>query len=263
MSILERIVAQKRGELERARRRLPPEALVELLPQVSKPRPFGAALTGEGAPHVIAEVKRASPSRGLLRPQDPMTRWRPEDLAQKYVDGGASALSVLTDVHFFLGHPDALGACRDATALPVLRKDFILEPYQVDESRWLGADAVLLIVRLLDPAMLRTCGARARELGMDVLVEVHADDELPAALSVEEGIVGINHRDLTTMEMDMDRAIRLRDRMPDNRLVVAESGLVSYEDIERLMAAGISAFLVGETLAKSEQPERELKRLRG
>ena len=261
MNVLDTIVKVKRGEVERAKARLPPELLKELSEATPHPRPFEDALRGRG-PKIIAEVKRASPSRGVLRP-GPSTDWRPDDLALAYENGGASALSVLTDVHFFWGHPDALGACRARVALPALRKDFIVDPYQVDESRWLGADAVLLIARCLDLYTMQACNHRAQELGMAVLAEIHADTELDDVLTLPGAIIGINHRNLDTMTLDMERTERLRDRIPLERIVVAESGLGSFTDLQRLMEHGVHAFLVGEHLASTEDPRGALETLRG
>ena len=259
MNILEQIVAVKRREVARAKVRLPAAVLAGL----PKPalRNFKRALSEGPGPNVIAEVKRASPSRGVLRPDDAPGQWQPEQLAQAYERGGAKALSVLTDVHFFWGHPDALLACKEATALPVLRKDFILDAYQIDESRWLGADAVLLIARLLTPGDMLALAERAQALGMDVLVEVHEPSELPAALQVPHAIIGVNNRDLDTLAIDVDRAARLRQQIPEDRVVVAESGLSQPEQLRRLCTLGVKAFLIGESVAKHNNPEAQLARL--
>ena len=261
MSLLERIVRHKRAEVEYARRRLPLDTLRSLLPETDATRDFAAALSGGEAPRIIAEVKRASPSRGLLKPEYAKD-WQPGRLAQTYRDGGAVALSVLTDINFFWGHHDTLSICKESVSLPVLRKDFIVDAYQVDESRWLGADALLLIVRLLEESDLRLFAARALELGMTPLVEIHADEELDAALSVDGAVIGINHRDLDTLAMDLTRAERLRPRIPSDRIVVAESGLSQHDDLVRLSTAGIDAFLVGEHLASSDDPRAALEDLR-
>jgi indole-3-glycerol phosphate synthase len=261
MAVLDVIVARKREELARSSARLPRTELSRLAEAAPSGGGFAGALTGGSGPRVIAEVKRASPSKGVLRPEIAPLDYRPEDVARAYAAAGARALSVLTDVSFFWGNPDALAACRAAASLPVLRKDFILDPYQVDESRWLGADAILLIVRILDDAAMRACAERARELGMDVLAEVHADDELERALRVEGAIIGVNHRDLGTMQLDMDRALRLCPRIPEARVVVAESGLRSRADLARLEAAGIDAFLVGEALVSRPDPGAALAEL--
>lgn len=263
MSILQQILATKHEETERSRRRLPAATLQELVKQLPPPRGFAAALRSAVAPRIIAEVKRASPAKGVLRPNDPVGTWKPAELARAYEAGGAVALSVLTDVHFFWGHPDALGACRDATALPVLRKDFIVDPYQVLESRWLGADAILLITRALTPDMLQRCAAAAQALGMDVLCEVHDGDELVHALALSDAIIGINNRNLSTLQVDVERSVALRGRIPKERLVIAESGIQSAAQIARLTAAGLDGFLIGEHLARHDTPRDELQKLRG
>lgn len=263
MNLLDRILDAKRAEVARAKRRLPHEALRDLAAAAPPVRDFAAALASGQGPRVIAEVKRASPSRGVLRPEQPTVDWQPETLAMAYERGGAVALSVLTDVHFFWGHPDALAACREAVDLPALRKDFIVDLYQVDESRWLGADAVLLIVRALDEETLGVCAARAAELGMAALVEIHADSELALALGVPKAIIGINHRDLDAQTMDMQRAERLRPQIPPDRLVVAESGLSDVAQLKRLGELGVDAFLIGEHLAAADNPVAALEELRG
>lgn len=260
--MLDHIVERKRQEVARQKRRLPPDYLRELVGLAPPVRAFAAALRQGEGPRVIAEVKRASPSRGVLRPTLPPTHWSPTELASQYAAGGARALSVLTDVTFFWGHPDWLTEVKEQLTLPVLRKDFLLEPYQVDEARWLGADAVLLIASILDQHMLHACAQRARDLGMDVLVEVHADAELPLALDVPGAVIGINHRNLHTMSMDMERSARLLEQIPPERVVVAESGVARREVVQGLMARGIRAFLVGEHLAASSHPVEALRELR-
>jgi indole-3-glycerol phosphate synthase len=261
VTVLARIVADKRDEVARARARLPERELIRLFAHAPPRRDFAAALRSGAAPRLVAEVKRASPSKGPLRPRDPPGTWRPEELARAYERGGARCLSVLTDTPYFWGSADHLVAARAATSLPVLRKEFVIDPYQVYESRWLGADAVLLIAAILDDAMLRDCAALARELGLSVLVEVHADAELDRALAVSHALVGINHRNLDTLALDMERALRLMPRIPRDRLVVAESGLSDRAAVERLMAAGIEAFLIGEGVAAADDPARALEAL--
>ncbi len=263
MTILQHIMAKKLLEVARAKKRLPETRMRDWAEAAGPVRGFKQALQAGDGPNIIAEVKRASPSRGVLRPHDPPDAWQPEGLAHKYEQGGAVCLSVLTDVHFFWGHPDALGACREATLLPVLRKDFIADVYQVDESRWLGADAILLIVRVLDPGLLRDCAQRALALGMDVLLEVHDEHELPVALSVEEGIIGVNNRDLSNFSVDANRTARLRQRVQGDRLLVAESGLSEPLQLQDLMSQGIDGFLIGEALVRSDDPTAQLRYLRG
>lgn len=263
MSILQTIVDFKRAEVERAKQRLPLQTLSELAQRQAPPRGFLKAIQACRGAAVIAEVKRASPSKGVLRPQDPPGAWVPETLAQAYEAGGAAALSVLTDVHFFWGHPDALQACRAATRLPALRKDFIIDAYQVAESRFLGADAILLIARLLTSDMLAALAAEARRWHMDVLIEVHDESEIPMALAVPDTLIGVNNRDLVTFDVDPMRTARLRTRVPTDRVMVAESGLQDTVDLDRLMQAGVNAFLIGERLVVHDDPCAELKRLRG
>jgi indole-3-glycerol phosphate synthase len=263
VSLLSRILGDKRAEVDRSRRRLPESELRRLSGAAGAPRDFAGALARGSGPRVIAEVKRASPSRGVLRPKDPPGSWQPEALAAAYERGGASCLSVLTDTPYFWGSPDHLGAARAAVALPVLRKEFVVDAYQVLESRWLGADAVLLIAAVLEPALLRECAALASELGMAALIEVHADAELDTALSVPAAVIGINHRNLDTLNIDMNRALALRPRIPKGRVVVAESGVSDRASIEKLRGGGIDNFLVGESIAASDDPEAALRRLLG
>ncbi len=209
-----------------------------------------------GRAGVIAEVKKASPSKGVLRPD-----FRPADIAQSYAAGGASCLSVLTDVQFFQGHADYLRQARAACALPVIRKDFIVDLYQVYEARAMGADAILLIVSALDHGLMAELEACAQELGMDVLVEVHDGDELTAALRLKTRLVGINNRNLRTFATSLDTTIGLLPRIPAERLVVTESGIAVREDVERMRAANVHAFLVGEAFMRASSPGDELRRL--
>lgn len=263
MSILQTIVEFKRAEVERAQARLPLDVLTTLARKISAPRGFLKAIKACQGAAVIAEVKRASPSKGVLRPKDPPGAWRPEALAKAYEEGGAAGLSVLTDVHFFWGHPDALQACRGATRLPALRKDFVIDAYQVAESRFLGADAILLIARLLTPETLQALAQEAQRWHMDVLIEVHDAQEIPMALAVPNALIGVNNRDLATFDVDPMRTARLREHVPDDRVMVAESGLQEPADLIRLMDARVNTFLIGENLVVHSNPSAELKRLRG
>ena len=261
-SVLDSIIDEKRREVERSRKRLPLETLRTLLHRSEAPRGFKQSLIEREAPRIISEVKRASPSKGVLRPASGPFDWEPERLAQEYESGGAAALSVLTDIRYFWGQPDLVTSCRQATWLPALRKDFIVELYQVDESRWLGADCILLMARCLTEEKLHELANRAFELGMDVLLEVHEETELNRALTVEGAIIGVNHRNLSSLEMDPNRAIELRQRIPSDRIMVAESGIDSPKAIRRLMDNGIENFLVGGHLASSSHPRFELEKLR-
>ena len=207
---------------------------------------------------VIAEVKKASPSKGVLRAD-----FRPADIAHSYAAGGAACLSVLTDVQFFQGSPEYLQQARAACDLPVIRKDFIVDPYQVYEARAMGADAILLIVAALDHGLMADLEACAQELGMDVLVEVHDADELDAALKLRTRLLGINNRNLRTFEVTLDTTLGLLPRIPAERLVVTESGILGGADVKRMRDANVHAFLVGEAFMRAPDPGTELRRLFG
>ena len=243
MSFLDRIVAAKRAEVEERKKSLPMDDLERSLPS-SPARDFRAAL-GRKRCALIAEVKRKSPSKGVLK-QD----LDPAALAHTYEHSGAAAISVLTDGPFFGGSAHDLIRVRERVGLPVLRKDFIVDPYQVLETRAMGADAVLLIVAALGDA-LRAYLDMVRSVGLHALVEVHERDELNIALAAGAEIVGINHRDLRTFEVDLTKSLALAPFIPSGITVVAESGIRTREDIRLLMNAGIHAFLVGESLVKS------------
>jgi indole-3-glycerol phosphate synthase len=227
-------------------------------------RGFAAALEARvaaGDAAVIAEVKKASPSKGVIR-----AGFDPAAIARSYEAGGAACLSVLTDIDFFQGSDAFLQQARDACALPVLRKDFTVDPYQVAEARALGADCILLIVAALDDARLRDLAAQAMELGMDVLVEAHDGAELERALRVPSvagrtPLTGVNNRDLRTFEVSLDTSIRLRATMPPGRRLVAESGIATRDDVRRLRGAGVDAFLVGEAFMREADPGAALHRL--
>jgi indole-3-glycerol phosphate synthase len=257
--ILDRIVDVKRTEVAagRARRDL---ASVRREAEAGPPsRDFTAALrrrVAAGDAAVIAEVKKASPSKGVLRED-----FRPAEIAASYERHGAAALSVLTDVSFFQGSVEALQQARGACALPVLRKDFIVDPWQVYESRAMGADAILLIVAALDDGVLAEFEALASVLGMAVLVEVHDAAELDRALRLKTPLVGINNRNLRTFEVTLETTLGLLDRVPGDRLVVAESGISSPADVRRLRGAGVHAFLVGEAFMRADDPGASLARL--
>jgi indole-3-glycerol phosphate synthase len=209
-----------------------------------------------GRAGVIAEVKKASPSKGVLRPD-----FRPAQIAESYANGGAACLSVLTDVQFFQGSVDYLRQARAAVELPVIRKDFIVDMYQVYEARAMGADAILLIVSALDHGLMAELEACAQELGMDVLVEVHDGDELTAALKLKTPLVGINNRNLRTFEVSLDTTIGLLPRIGSERLVVTESGIMVPGDVQRMREANVHAFLVGEAFMRAASPGDELRRL--
>ena len=222
-------------------------------------RGFEASLRRQiaaGHAAVIAEVKKASPSKGIIRAD-----FRPANIAESYARHGAACLSVLTDVQFFHGHPEYLKQARAACEIPVLRKDFMIDMYQVYEARAMGADAILLIVSALDHGLMAELEACALELGMDVLVEVHDGDELTAALKLRTPLVGVNNRNLRTFDVTLDTTIGLLPRIPTDRLVVTESGIVGPEDVKRMRDANVHAFLVGEAFMRAPEPGVELKRL--
>ena len=250
--ILEKIMAVKRQEVEQALRRKP---LAEVRADAESrvlTRDFVGALRAKiaaGRPAVIAEVKKASPSKGVLRAD-----FIPADIAQSYAEYGAACLSVLTDVQFFQGCADYLKQARASCQLPVLRKDFMLEPYQVYESRVLGADAILLIAACLDDARMAELEQVARSLDMAVLVEVHDAAELERALKLKTPLIGINNRNLKTFAVSLDTTLALRAQVPADRLLVTESGIHSRDDVLRMGAAGINAFLVGEAFMRAPEP---------
>ena len=209
-----------------------------------------------GRSGIIAECKKASPSKGVIRPEYDVAQ-----IARSYEEGGASCLSVLTDQKFFQGSADHLAKAKKTCNLPVLRKDFIIDASQILESHVMGADCILLIVAILDLVELQDFAAQAVALNMDVLVEVHSEEELELALQVSHGMLGINNRNLRTFETTLETSIRLSRLVPKDRLVVAESGIHSAEDIETLKSAGIDAFLIGESFMRASDPGAELERI--
>lgn len=260
MTVLDEILATKRDEIAAAKRRVAPAVLAVQAEACSDPpRGFRAALAAGERPRVVAELKRRSPSKGEIRRDfDPLA------CAKSYADAGAAALSVLTDEPYFGGRLEYLEAVRRTVSLPLLRKDFLVDPYQVDEARVAGADAVLLIARALAPAMLRALRERATALGLDALVEVHDAADVDAALAVGADLVGINNRDLATFTTDLAIAERLAPGLVQaGVVVVAESGIFTYDDVQRLEAAGAHAVLVGEALMREPDVGRALLRLRG
>jgi indole-3-glycerol phosphate synthase len=250
--ILNQIVAVKRQEVAAALQRKP---LVEMRADAESrvlTRDFLGAMRARiaaGRAAVIAEIKKASPSKGVLRAE-----FEPADIAQSYAEHGAACLSVLTDQQFFQGRIDYLKQARASCPLPVLRKDFIIDAYQVYEARAIGADAVLLIAACLDDAQLRDFEAIARSLDMAVLVEVHDAAELTRALKLKTPLIGVNNRNLKTFEVSLDTTLTLRHELPADRLLVSESGIQSRDDVLRLAAAGVNAFLVGESFMRADDP---------
>lgn len=259
--ILRRIIAVKRDEIAAARACEPHAALRARAEAMAPVRDFAGALRAKiaaGRPAVIAEVKKASPSKGVLRAD-----FDPAAIGASYARGGAACLSVLTDVQFFQGAPEYLGLARQASALPALRKDFIVDEYQVAQARAWGADCILLIVAALDRAQLIDLEAAARAYGLAVLVEVHDARELDDALALATPLIGINNRDLRTFDVSLDTTIGLLPRIGNDRLVITESGILAPADVARMRAAGVHAFLVGEAFMRAPDPGAELARLFG
>mgnify|MGYP001145734367 CR=1 FL=1 len=257
MTVLERIVADTRKSLDERRKVRPAPDLEREALASAPPRDFRTALQGDGA-NIIAEIKRASPSKGWLSPA-----LNVRDMARAYTRGGAAALSVLTEVSWFKGGLADLAAAREATHLPLLCKDFILDPYQVCEARIYGADAVLLISAILSLKEMRLLMGQASELRMACLVEVHDESELETALSAGSDIIGINNRNLADFSVDLNTTLRICPLVPEGITVVSESGITSAEDIRRLTAAGVDALLVGESLVASLDPEARIRHLKG
>jgi indole-3-glycerol phosphate synthase len=257
--ILARIIATKADEIAAAKRLRPWREMEAAALEAPPPRDFEGALRAKiaaGRPAVIAEIKKASPSRGVLRAD-----FDPPAIAASYARGGAACLSVLTDRQYFQGAPEFLKAARAAALLPVLRKDFIVDDYQVAEARALGADAILLIVAALDDARMKALESCARALGMAVLVEVHDATELDRALALSTPLVGINNRNLRTFEVSLATTLDLLPRIPPDRLVVTESGILATADVATLRARGVNAFLVGEAFMRAADPGAALAAL--
>ena len=257
--ILNTILARKTQEVAERSARMPLAELKARVADASPVRGFANALQAaiaNGDPAVIAEVKKASPSKGVIRPD-----FRPAEIAVSYEFGGASCLSVLTDVDFFQGADAYLQEAREACTLPVLRKDFVVDPYQVVEARVLGADCILLIVSALDDRQLAGLSDLAMTLGMDVLVEVHDIDELERAIQVPVPLVGINNRNLRTFDVSLETTLSMRDAVPRDRLLVTESGILGPADVRIMRDAGINAFLVGEAFMRVDEPGEGLRQL--
>lgn len=262
--MLNRILARKVEEVAVRRARVPLAELQARNAAAPPTRGFADALARQvarGDAAVIAEAKQASPSQGVIRGD-----FDPAGIARSYEAGGAACLSVLTDVDFFQGRDDDLVAARAACALPVLRKDFVVDAYQVHEARALGADCILLIVAALDDAAMAALAGLAMSLGMDVLLESHDAAELARAQRVAPAhgrvpVLGVNNRDLRTFEVSLDTTLRLRDQVPADRLLVAESGIKTQADVARLRAAGVPAFLVGEAFMRAPDPGTALREL--
>ncbi len=258
-TILKKIIARKYEEITARQARVTLADLQKIIEGQATCRGFVASIknrlaAGESA--VIAEIKKASPSKGVIR-----ENFVPADIAVSYEQGGAACLSVLTDIDFFQGADEYLQQARDACSLPVIRKDFMVDPYQVLESRALGADCILLIVAALDDVQMAELNAAAIELGLDVLIEVHNRDELERSLPLGNKLVGINNRDLHSFETSLENTYQLLAHIPADRIVVTESGIHSQSDVDAMREHQVNAFLVGEAFMRAEQPGKKLREL--
>lgn len=259
--VLQRILKRKREEVRERSAKQPLSALLAQLEDAPAPRGFADALKARiaaGHAAVIAEVKKASPSKGVIRAD-----FKPAEIARSYQAGGAACLSVLTDVDFFQGSDAYLQQARAACQLPVLRKDFVIDPWQVAEARVLGADCILLIVAALNDEDMQALAQQALRLGMDVLIEAHDEAELMRALAVpaqdgREPLIGINNRDLRSFNVSLETTLGLLHRIPPQRLLVTESGIHNHEDVQRMRSANVQAFLVGESLMRADDPGQAL-----
>jgi len=257
--ILKKIIARKKEEISEARTCISEQMLKEGLAQKSPPRGFVQALKDKisnGQSAVIAEIKKASPSKGVLRED-----FHPAEIAQSYAAHGAACLSILTDRDFFQGAPEYLQQARAACELPVIRKDFIIDPYQVYEARAMEADCILLIVACLDDEQLANLNDLAQSLGMDVLIEVHDEVELQRGLQVTNPMIGINNRNLRTFEVSLQTTLNMLDQIPDDKLVITESGILAPKDVALMREHDVHGFLVGEAFMRAADPGAELARL--
>ncbi|WP_312935581.1 indole-3-glycerol phosphate synthase TrpC [Pseudomonas sp.] len=259
-TVLEKILARKAEEVAQRSARVSLSELQQLAKAADAPRGFADALIKQAhlkQPAVIAEIKKASPSKGVIR-----EHFVPAEIAVSYEKGGATCLSVLTDIDYFQGADAYLQQARAACGLPVIRKDFMIDPYQIVEARALGADCVLLIVSALDDVRMAELAATAKEVGLDVLVEVHDGDELERALThLDTPLVGVNNRNLHTFEVSLETTLDLLPRIPRDRLAITESGIFNRADVELMEINEVYAFLVGEAFMRAEQPGLELQRL--
>lgn len=258
-TILRKIVSRKWEEIDQRQRRYSLADLRAMAGDQPPARGFAGAMTRQIAqqrPAVIAEIKKASPSKGILR--DP---FEPAAIAESYAGAGATCLSVLTDADFFQGHEDYLQTARAACDLPVIRKDFMVSPYQVFESRAIGADCILLIAACLTRNQMQELEGLAGEAGLDVLVEVHNGEELDDALTLTTPLVGINNRNLHTFEVSLDTTLQLHERIPADRLTITESGILGRDDVITMTEQGIYGFLVGESFMRADDPGRQLSAL--
>ena len=258
-TILRKILARKREEVAARSARVSLGSLEQRITEQGEPRGFALAMQRQvaaGKAAVIAEVKKASPSKGVIREY-----FHPAQIAPSYERGGATCLSVLTDIDFFQGSDEYLQQAREACALPVLRKDFTVDPYQIVEARAIGADAVLLIVAALEQGQMLELAHTAQEAGVDVLVEVHDRAELERALELDTPLVGINNRDLHTFEMRLETTLELLSHIPDDRIVITESGIHTRDDVVLMRERNVHAFLVGEAFMRADDPGEKLSEL--
>ena len=258
-TILRKIVDRKWEEIDERKRTAPLADLKAMASDQPEARGFARAMadrTGQRRPAVIAEIKKASPSKGILR--DPFD---PPAIAESYEEGGATCLSILTDHDFFQGHEDYLKAARAACSLPVIRKDFMVAPYQVYESRAIGADCILLIAACLTKDQMQELEGIAHEIGLDVLVEVHDGEEMDDALTLNTPLVGINNRNLHTFDVSLDTTFDLHQRIPSDRLTITESGILTREDVTAMTEREIYGFLVGESFMRAPEPGEKLREL--
>jgi indole-3-glycerol phosphate synthase len=257
--ILKKIVKRKHEEIAARLKISSLEALKDQISSSSASRGFANAIASKieaGQAGVIAEIKKASPSKGVLRED-----FRPAEIALSYQQGGAACLSILTDIDFFQGSDEYLRQARAACQLPVIRKDFIIDPYQVYEARAIEADCILLIAACLDDDQLNSLNSLAHELGMDVLIEVHDEAELKRALATDNRLIGINNRNLRSFEVSLDTTLSLLEQIPSERIVVTESGILEREDVTRMRSHQVNAFLVGEAFMRADDPGGRLKAL--
>lgn len=257
IDILDKIAINKRMEVDELKIEIPLERLKNDIPEKEAFR-LTKALSNRETINIIAEIKKGSPSKGIISED-----FDPIGLARQYKEGGASALSVLTESKFFYGNYDYMKMTSDETGLPVLCKDFLLDPYQVYHAKYKSADAILLIVKLLSSEMLKRLLDLATEIGLDALVEVHSKTELEVALEIGAKIIGVNNRNLQTFEVNLQTSIDLADMIPNDKIKVAESGIFTFDDVKRLKDAGYNNFLIGESLVKAADPIELLRSLRG
>ncbi len=257
--ILKKILARKAEEVASRKQRTPVEILKEISESVEVPRGFATALQSKAKskkPAIIAEIKKASPSKGVIR-----ENFKPLEIAQDYAMNGASCLSILTDKDFFQGSEAYLQMARQTCPLPVLRKDFMIDPYQIYETRALGADCILLIVAALDDEKMHALADTATALGLDILVETHNAEELERALKLDTKLIGINNRNLRTFETSLQITLDLKQAVPDDRLIITESGIHTQEDIQLMLDNDIYTFLVGEAFMKADSPGQKMREL--